>query len=271
MSQGVLLFAFNNESINYVNQAIFCAKRIQKYLQLPVSLVTNVAVDNKCFDQIIKVEDGLPNRKAYRDGSLNKRVLNFNNYGRENSFDLSPYEETIVMDTDYIIANDKLLNCFTQQKDLLLYKDATHLGIHNGTPEFKSISDGGIDFYWATVIYFRKNNISEVFFNLVKHIKENYIHYRGVYQFKNTVYRNDFAFSIAVHILSGYTENNFVGTIPGKKFYVIDRDILLSIKDDAFDLLVEKRDRLGEYTFVKFKGSNLHIMNKFSLERVINE
>lgn len=271
MSQGVLLFAFNNESINYVKQAIFCANRIQKFLQLPVSLVTNVDVDEECFDKIIKVENGLSSRKAYRDGSLSKRVLSFNNFGRENSFDLSPYDETIVMDTDYIIANDSLLNCFKQNKNILLYKDATHLGIHDGTSEFKSISDSGIDFYWATVVYFRKNNISKTFFDLIKHIKENYMHYRGVYQFKNTVYRNDFAFSIAVHILSGYTANNFVGTIPGKKFYSIDRDILLSIKDDVFQVLVEKQDRLGEYTFVKFKGSNLHIMNKFSLERIINE
>ena len=97
------------------------------------------------------------------------------------------------------------------------------------------------------------------------------MHYRGVYQFKNTVYRNDFAFSIAVHILSGYVEDSFIGTLPGKKYYSIDKDILLSIKGDEFKLLLEKADRLGEYTLTKFKGSNLHIMNKFSLERVINE
>ena len=89
-------------------------------------------------------------------------------------------------------------------------------------------------------------------------------------QFKNTVYRNDFAFSIAVHMLSGYVENNFIGKIPGKKYYSIDRDILIDLNNDEFKLLVEKQDRLGEYTLVKLKGSNLHIMNKFSLERIIN-
>lgn len=274
MSKGVLLFAFNNESINYIKQAIFCAERVKKYLDLPVSVVTDYKLsdsETKHFDKIISLDSNTNNKKAYRDGSLSKRVLSFNNFGRESSYDLSPYDETIVMDTDYIVANDKLLNCFIQQKDLLLYKDATHLGIHNGTPEFKSISDGGVDFYWATVIYFRKNTLTETFFNLVKHIKNNYMHYRGVYQFKNTVYRNDFAFSIAVHILSGYSKNNFVGVIPGKKFYIIDRDILFSIKDDEFKILVEKQDRLGEYTLVNFKGSNLHVMNKFSLERIINE
>ena len=276
MSKGVLLFAFNNESINYIKQAVFCANRIKEYLNLPVSLVTDIDrcdCFGKYFDKIVKLdpETYISNKKTYRDGSLGKRVLSFKNSGRELSYDLTPYDETIVMDTDYIIANDKLINCFNHQKDLLLYNDATHLGIHNNTFEFKRISDTSIPFYWATVIYFKKNDINKIFFDLVKHIKENYMHYRGVYQFKNTVYRNDFAFSIAVHILSGYIEDSFIGTLPGKKYYSIDKDILVSIKGDEFKLLLEKADRLGEYTLTKFKGSNLHIMNKFSLERVINE
>ena len=274
MSQGVLLFVYNNESINYLKQAIYLAKRIRKYMDLPTSIVTDVAVkvsDAKHFDKVIKLKTNANNKKTYRDGTLSKRVLSFNNAGRECSYDLTPYDETIVMDTDFIISNNQFLNCFSQQKDLLLFNNATHLGIHDNTSEFKKISDSGIDFYWATVIFFRKTETNETFFNLIKHIKENYLHYRGVYQFKNTVYRNDYAFSIAVHILSGYVDNNFVGSMPGKKYYAIDRDILLSIEDDEFKLLVEKTDRLGEYTAVKFKGSNLHVMNKFSLERVINE
>ena len=35
MSQGVLLFVYNNESINYLKQAIYLAKRIRKYMDLP--------------------------------------------------------------------------------------------------------------------------------------------------------------------------------------------------------------------------------------------
>ena len=40
MSKGVVLFAFNNKAINYVEQAEFCAKKIIKHLQLPVTIVT---------------------------------------------------------------------------------------------------------------------------------------------------------------------------------------------------------------------------------------
>ena len=41
MTKGVLLFANNNEQVDYVKQAIFCAKRVKKYTNLDVTLVTD--------------------------------------------------------------------------------------------------------------------------------------------------------------------------------------------------------------------------------------
>ena len=49
MSQGVLLFAFNNKAVNYVEQAEFCCKKIRKHLQLPVTIVTADEVPNNCL------------------------------------------------------------------------------------------------------------------------------------------------------------------------------------------------------------------------------
>ena len=233
MSKGVVLFASNNHKINYVKQATFLAKRISKYMDLPTSIVTDVDINDKypdsvdAFDEIILVNNLKHNyaSKRYNDGSLSNRVLNFNNGNRADAYFLSPYDETLVMDTDYVVCNSILNNCFEQQKDLLLYKNAVHLGIHNGTPEFDRISDTSVDFYWATVVFFRKTKLNEIYFNLIKHIQENYMHYRSVYQFKSNVYRNDFAFSIAAHIMNGYQKGNFIANLPGKHFYTIDKDV----------------------------------------------
>jgi len=96
------------------------------------------------------------------------------------------------------------------------------------------------------------------------------MHYRSVYQFKSNVYRNDFAFSIAAHIMNGYQKGDFVSSLPGKHYYSIDKDVLHTIKDDEMTVLLEKSQRLGEYTLSKVKGMNLHVMNKFSLERAID-
>ena len=41
MTNGVMLFAFNNSDIDYVKQAIYCAKRIKTYIGLPVQLITD--------------------------------------------------------------------------------------------------------------------------------------------------------------------------------------------------------------------------------------
>ena len=41
MTKGALLIARNNETIDYVKQAIFLANRIKKYLNLPTSIITD--------------------------------------------------------------------------------------------------------------------------------------------------------------------------------------------------------------------------------------
>lgn len=278
MSKGVLLFASNNNMIDYVKQGYFLANRIRKYLDLPTTIITDVDIKNKypeyvtAFDKIILVESMQASytNKRYYDGSLSKRILPFNNGNRAYAYDLTPYDETLVMDTDFIISNDILKNCFLQTKNFLIYKDAVHVGTLESPFEFERISDTGVEFYWATVFFFRKTRINKTFFDLIKHIKENYYHYRSVYQFTTSVYRNDIAFSIAIHIMNGYQTGNFASVLPGKHYYSIDRDILDSVVDDEFTVLVEKPNRLGEYLPVKIKGTNLHVMNKFSLERAID-
>jgi hypothetical protein len=48
MTRGVLIFAFNNSEVDYVKMAAYAAKQTTKYLQVPVSLVTdNVEVAKK--------------------------------------------------------------------------------------------------------------------------------------------------------------------------------------------------------------------------------
>lgn len=275
MTKGVLLFANNNRSINYVKQAIFLAKRIRKYMDLPTSIVTSTqltAEESSCFDKVFthSVDENLATDKRHHDGDLYNKITRFYNYNRADAYDLTPYDQTIVMDTDFIVSNDILNNCFLQQKDFLIYKDATHVGIHNGTSEFLRVSDTSVDFYWATVFFFRKTKTTKIFFDLIKHITKNYMHYRSMYQFRTTVFRNDFAFSIAIHIMNGYQSGEFAGKMPGTKFYSIDKDVLFDIVDDEIKILVQKTNRLGEYTAVKLKGSNCHVMNKFSLERIID-
>lgn len=273
-NSGILIFAQNNEKINYIVQAIFAAKRVNEYLGLPVSLVTSNSLSSKydlsVFDKVINFEyDFNNNYRRYNDGSLSSSVANFKNLKRSYAYQLSPYEKTMVIDSDYLISNNTLLNCFSSDADIAMYSDSYDLSGYRKTDEFKFISDNSIKFYWATVVYFKKSAMSEMFFNLIKHIEDEWEHYCMVYQTNSTMFRNDFAFSIAAHILNGFVPGNIVQELPGKMYYTIDKDYVVNIEKEKLTFLIEKQERLGEYNIISTKGLNVHSMNKFSLERFI--
>ena len=277
MTKGVVLIACNNSEIDYVKQANFLALRISKYMNLPTTLITdNLAYleenyKNHNFEQVVEIPTTTQfSYKKYFDGAFSKKQLEFKNTSRSSVYDLSPYDETLLLDTDFIISNDLLNQCFAQQKDLLLYKDAYDLANWRDPNEFAYISEIGPTFYWATCVFFRKTPSNKIFFDLISHIKENYNHYRNLYKLNTNVFRNDHAFSIAIHIMNGYTENEFAGNMPGNMFYTTDKDVLLTLDDDNFLVLVQKQQDSNEYIPLRVKGSNLHIMNKYSLNRTID-
>lgn len=277
MTKGVVLIARNNKEIDYIKQAIFLAKRIKKYLDLPTALIT----DNKSyvekhngtelFDRIIEVNDRNDfSIKKYRDGSFYNKSLEFKNTNRSSVYDLTPYNETLLIDTDLIISDDILKNCFTQSANLMMYSRAFELTGWRDTSEFDYISDAGPKFYWATAVFFRKSDETNTFFELIKHIQENWFHYRKLYQISSPVFRNDFVFSIAAHIMNGYTTGNFVKEMPGTLYYTADKDELIELKDDEFLFLLEKEN--DEKHFPAFvKGKTVHVMNKYSLGRIIDD
>jgi hypothetical protein len=275
MSNGAVLIARNNTEVDYVKQAVFCANRIIKFLDIPVSLITdNLEYVEKNypdhpFDKIIIIEnDTNYTYKKYNDGNFSRRNLEFKNTSRSDVYELTPYDNTLLMDTDFIISNSVLKNCFTQSNNFLIYKTGFELSDWRDLSEFNCISDTGIDFYWATVVFFKKSGETETFFNLLKHIKEQWSHYRRLYNLNTDTFRNDHAFSIAIHIMNGYQQGNFTNPLPGTMFYTTDKDILLTINDTTFKFLIEFKT--GAYFPASITDSNVHVMNKFSLNRIID-
>jgi hypothetical protein len=278
MSKGVFLIARNNGYIDYVKQAVFLARRIKQYLGVPVTVATD-SVDyltdefgTDDFDQVISLDQTTDTNKRYFfDGSLSKKTASFKNNNRATVYDLTPYDETLLMDTDYIISNDLLKSCFSAKSDFMLYKKSNDIAKVRDEAEFDTISNTSVDFYWATVVYFKRTETNETFFNLIKHIEEEWNHYRRVYQITSGLFRNDFAFSIAIHIMNGFSPGSFAQQLPGSMLYTTDKDVLQQLKDDKFMFLVEKKDYLGEYTALTTQGQTIHVMNKVSLNRIIDQ
>lgn len=277
-SKGVLLFARNNDQIDYIKQAYFLAKRVRKYLDVPTTLVTDSLhylereFDTDVFDEVISIEPWIKdNPRTFNDGALNGQRAHFKNLGRYNAYEFSPYDETILMDTDYVVSNSLLKNCFGSVNDFAIYKDSLDISNVRNPREFKYVSDSSVDFYWATVVYFKKTETNRRFFDLIAHIQDNYEHYRRVYQISSKMFRNDFAFSIAIHMMNGFQQGGFVSPLPGKLLYTTDKDILWNLEDDNMFFLVEKEKHLGEYTPMRTRGQSVHVMNKFSLVRQIDK
>jgi hypothetical protein len=291
MTKGVLVVARNNESLDYIKQASFLAKQAKKFLGLPTSVITD-SVEyiyrqslESNFDNIIPIvwktgdivegksllsKTEQHNLRRFYDGSLVAKTLPFKNGARTGVYDVTPYDETILIDTDMFIMDDDFKHCFEQEHDFLIYDKSYDLAGFRDPYEFKYISHTSVKFYWATVVFFRKTPENKIFFELLNHIQENWFHYRSIFQIPTVLYRNDHAFSIAIHIMNGYQEGNFSMPMPGKLFFTTDKDILWNEEDNKILFLLEKEDRVGEYTVCKWQDKTIHVMNKFSLERYID-
>ena len=277
MTQGVLIFAFNNSEVDYVELAIYAAKRAKQFLNKPVSLVTDSVDwlyktfpdDVDVFDKIIESVDTTTQVKKFYDGANNYSNLVWKNSNRANCFDLSPYDETLVIDSDFIINSPFLGYCWDQSHDFLIYNKYNDLASWRDTSEFDYINQFSIPFYWATVFFFKKTVTTNQFFTLIEHIKNNWVYYAKLYRVPSTRYRNDIAFSIAIHMMNGFTTGDFAKPIANKLNYILDRDILVSASNSKMTLLVNKENTVDQYTAISTNFLDIHVMNKQSLLRVI--
>lgn len=276
MTNGALIFAHNNTDVDYIKLANFAASRVKKFLDIPVSIVTDgknwllEQYPNHEFDKIIKLETKDTNKKEFYDGSLSYKKLHWKNITRHQAYNLTPYDKTLVIDSDYIINSSILKFAFEKDELFQIYQKSFDLSGWRDTSYFERINPHSIPFYWATAFVFQKDPIVNAFFDLIAYIKENWSYFRMLYNMGPTIFRNDFAFSIAIHIMNGKTDGEFATPLPGTMTYVQDRDILINIKDTSMNFLVEKKDYLGEYIAAKTADIDVHVMNKMSLSRVID-
>ena len=102
MTRGALLFAFNSPKYDYYAMAEHTAKRINHFLNMPVTLVTDEeslgSATNYKFDKVITV---IPDKKNRRDWGI------WINKGRYQAYELSPYDETLVIRKEVYLPKSK--------------------------------------------------------------------------------------------------------------------------------------------------------------------
>lgn len=262
MTQGCLLFAHNG-AIDYGSQAVLAARLAIKHLGVPVSLVTDQATLDSIslplpFDKIILTPKPNTTNWRYLSNGDTSESVEFINSNRASAYDLTPYDRTLLIDTDFLILSNTLNKYWNDASDFLITDrmiDLTYLG--QAQTDYV-ISPYSINMLWATNIMFTKNHNTQLIFDMVEHVKDNYLYYSRLYDFSPIQYRNDFAFSIACHTLGNY------GILPSPIF-IRDVDLLVKIDKTQLLFLLKDYNKQDNYLLLKTQGQDIHFMNKRNL------
>lgn len=180
----------------------------KKHLQLPVTLITDKDGLEKCdadvFDSVLVTETPSGNKRTFKEGS-DTNTITWKNFTRANVYELSPYDQTLLIDCDFFINSDNLLKLFDTNSDFLCHKKAHDFSMRNSFNRDENISSNGMPMLWATVIYFTKSDFAKAVFTTMEMVKEHYNFYAAMHGFNTTPYRNDYALTIAHSMMSGHT------------------------------------------------------------------
>jgi len=270
MNRGCLIFAHDGE-VDYGSQAVLASKLVKKHLGVPVCLVTDkdtlISIGDKFrdmpFDDLIIIEKPITKntrRLARPDGT--HETVSFINSNRTSAYDLTPYDRTLVIDTDFLVFSNELGNYWDSQYDFLIIPGMKELQEELIIPGDHKVSETTVSLMWATNIMFSKTPETKLLFELVDYIREDYDYYSYLYEFLNHQYRNDYAFSIACHIMSGYGTDTWHGKLP-MPLHFIDSDEIIKVTDQGqINFLVPTKK--GPI-MTRCQGQDVHIMNKRSI------
>ena len=285
MSKGFMMFAHNNSEIDYLKLAVVNSLLIQKNLGVKnITVVTDPfslehaektlgkKLIKKAINNLIVVDKDKKfkntNIRLYKDTSHTVKNLSFYNVNRCDAYDLSPYDETILLDADYLILSNTLNQCWGHNNELMMNWKYQDIMFERKDPSLNRLYDMGITMYWATVVYFRKTDYVESFFNLVKHVKNNPQYYRDLYKWQGTLYRNDYSFSIAAHMMSGFVDKG-IPQLPTTLYKSFDTDDIHSAVDsNSIIMYLEKPKEPGNFILSKWSDIDLHVMNKWAINRI---
>jgi len=288
MTRGVIMFAHNNDEIDYFKIALTNALMVRENLKVPVTLITDKGTYDysitqyseelieKAFENITVVDKDYDfhreNKRVYRDTKAKSVKLSFYNCNHWAAYELSPYDETLFIDADYLIMSDAL-NCVWGSVHDFMISDNTQEALFTRQSMKSWIDPFSIRLYWATVVYFRKSEEAEHVFNMVKHIFDHYDFYHQQYAFPNAMFRNDWAFAIAVHQLNDFQDRTSVPRLPIPSLLkIFDNDDVVGVngKNDI-TVLLQKPQHANKFVLSRVKGLDLHIMNKWGLLRQADE
>lgn len=198
MTAGAVIFAVGDSALDYRSMASWSAGRIQRWLGLPTTLVTDKAVSDPAFDHVIKI-NSKPSGRSRWFSDLGDSTP-WHNLDRCDVFELSPYDRTLLLDADYVIASDSL-RPVVDHDSFWCFRHAIAAGSSHSWHTFGRHRHPQ---YWATVMAFGRDRRSQFVFDSMRMIRDNWQHYRDLFHVDSPLYRNDYALSMALPLVNGH-------------------------------------------------------------------
>jgi hypothetical protein len=262
MTTGALIFAFNNEQIDYVAMANWSARNIHRHLEIPVCLITDKEPAHAHeFDSVVIATPIDAGQRYFSDYDTN---VTWHNTNRMDAYRLSPWDQTLVLDADYVVASNQLSTVLKSRQDFVCHRWARDV---TGLQTFEDLNYFGnhrMPMWWATVMMFRRSASTELLFDTMQMIRDNWTHYRNLYKNSNPTYRNDHALSIALNTLNGHTLQ--VDSIPGTLASLTPEHQLTQLDKDSYRVDFLTPDKKARWISLT---QDFHAMGKQQLGAIV--
>ncbi len=263
LSNGILFFAYNNETINYAEIANINAMLIKKHMENNnISVITDEEtkkhLDPSLYDHIIINKPTVKNMRTFVYADKTETVT-WKNTTRASAYDLTPYDNTLLLDVDYLIFNGMLDRLFSLP-DLEFSSAEYSMDLPNYC--FRSDKVGDIHMLWATMIYFKKCYTAELYFDYMTYVRDNYEYFSQLYGFTVRNFRNDYALTIANKEINTWTDKMIHTVIP----FIYTMPLTVRILDFSEDSCWHYVCNVGDESKPsQIRNMSLHVMNKHDI------
>lgn len=246
MTRGAVILARDSGDVSYTQLAACSAKRIQRHLDIPTTIVQ------------IQCE-------ANGARQIGDHAVPWYNLDRYRAWDMSPYDETLLLDADYVVSSDQLRKLFGSQQDLLAMRYAYDVTARRDYQDLNWFGRHRMPSAWATVVYFRRSRVAEMIFHMMGMIQNHWTHYKNIYGITERRFRNDYALAIALNVVHGHQ-----GSWPAIPWCMANADPDCDVRQiDADDFEVVFRDSQDRSRRVVVRAQDMHVMNKLALGDLI--
>ena len=258
MTVGALIFAYPNEAFDYVRMAAWTAGNIQRHLGIPVAVVTDRPTDLG-FDRVIIHASTAKDSRWFVDAD---QRVSWHNQSRVDAYDLTPWDRTLLIDADYVVASNSLKALLDLTNQSLLCHRAAYDA--TGMNDFHALNHLGRfqwPLCWATVVVFNRDQHAKTVFDCMRMVRDNWSHFQHIYHEPNHTYRNDHALTIAQNITNGHWPDWPV--IPWSLATVLPEHRVTCVDQDRYRVDFQRGD--NRRAWLELAGQDFHAMGKQSI------